>query len=189
MKTKKLLFLVLFSLFTANAFPSAALKNYTLKDQNGKALQLHDLKGSFVLVSFVYTRCPMAEMCPLTMTLNKQVYSQWQKNFSSIPLKFLIVTLDPANDTPQVMKSYGKKFGVSNQAFVLATGEEQVVADFSAEFNAIGFPTNGLISHNSRSVLVSPDLIPLKDYKDNEWKPETLLKDLLEFSSKSQKKS
>ena len=175
-------FLTVMCFFPAISDPK--LKNYTLQNQSGKAFQLYDMTGNYLLVSFVYTRCPMPKMCPLTMSLNRRVYRLWKKNSPTVPLKFLVVTLDPSNDTATTMKKYGSKFGLTDSAFILATGSEQTISDFSSEFNALGFPSNGLIAHNSKTVLVSPDLIPLKDYKDNEWKPEDVIKDLKAFSSK-----
>jgi protein SCO1/2 len=175
--------------FSISTLAQPNLKNYSFKDSQGRNAQLHDIKGSFLFISFIYTRCPVAEMCPLTMTLNKQLFKSWKRKAASIPLKFLIVTLDPSNDTPATLKAFGEKFGVDSNAFLLLTGEDQTISDFASEFNALGFPSSGLVSHNSRSVLVSPELVPLKDYKENEWKPETVLKDLVDFHSKQQKKS
>ena len=187
--TRFLFFLGLVCLASTSTFSANPIKNYTFKDQSGKSVQLNDFKGHYLFVSFVYTRCPIAKMCPLTMTLNKQVFKIWQQKSPSIPLKFLVVTLDPVNDTPSVMNSFGARYGLDTKSFLLITGEEQTISDFCAEFNALGFPSNGLISHNSRSVLVGPDLVPLKDYNENEWKPETVIKDLLDFASKTHKKS
>lgn len=185
-------FLSLLGLVFFISFPVQAqtpIKNYPFKNQNGVAFQLHDIKGNYLFISFVYTRCPVAQMCPLTMTLNKAIFNFWKKTSPAVPLKFLVVTLDPSNDTPTTLKSYGNRFGLDWNSFILATGEEQTISDFSAEFNAIGFPSNGLVSHNSRSILMDPNFIPLKDYKENEWNAESVIKDLLQFESKRQKKS
>jgi len=161
---------------------TSPIKDYSLKNQNSKAFQLHDMKGNFVLVSFIYTRCPMPKMCPLTMSLNKQVFKLWRKTAPKTPLKFLIVTLDPQSDTPDRLKEYGQSFGMTDPAFILATGSDQTISDLSSEFNALGFPSGGLISHNSKTVLLGPDMVALKDYKDNEWKPEEVWKDINQFS-------
>ncbi len=188
----KQVFLALIGLFiltTASAYSDTPLKNYTLQNQEGKPFQLNDIKGSSVLVSFIYTRCPMPNMCPLTMSLNKRVFALWKKKAPSTPLKFLIVTLDPSHDSASTMKAYSQKYGMTDPAFILATGTEQTISNFSSEFNALGFPSNGLISHNSRSVLLGPNLSPIKDYKDNEWKPEDVLNDLKSFSEKKDEKS
>ncbi len=182
-----LIFCISLCSFFARA--EAPLKNYTLKDQNGKSFQLTDLKGSYLFVSFIYTRCPLPKMCPLTMSLNRRLFTAWKKSASTVPLKFLIVTLDPNQDSPSVLKRYGKKFNLNEAYFTLATGPDQVLSDFSAEFNAIGLPSNGLMAHNSKSVLLGPLLTPLKDYKENEWAPEEVIKDLLSFHANKEKKT
>ena len=183
--------LVLISVFTLFSQPLSAnpINNYSLQSQDGKSFQLHDIKGNYVVASFVYTRCPMPKMCPLTMSLNKRVFELWKKDNSQIPLKFLIVTLDPEHDTPQRLKDYSKSHGVDNSAFILATGTEKVIDDLSAEFNAIGFPSGGLISHNSKTVLIGPDMTALKDYKDNEWKPQDVWSDIQRLYNNRDKKS
>jgi protein SCO1 len=182
------LYAMLVVLFANPAFCETPLKNFTLTSQNGKSLEIASLKGNYLFISFIYTRCPMPKMCPLTINLNKQVYALWKKKSPSIPLKFLIVTLDPTHDSPAVLSTYGKKMGLPSEHFSLLTGSEQVVSDFSSEFNAVGFPSEGLVAHNSKSVLVDPNLIPLKDYKDNEWKPKDVIEDILKNEENRGKK-
>ena len=165
------------------------MTNHPLTDQNQKSFQLYDFKGNYVLVSFIYTRCPMPNMCPLTMTLNKQIYKLLKSRSPKIPVRFLIVTLDPEHDTPIKLKEYAKTHGATDSAFVLATGTPQTIDAFSSELNALGFPSNGLISHNSKTVLLAPDLSFLKDYKDNEWKPEDVWKDIKQLSDPKRKTS
>lgn len=152
--------------------------NYQLVNQEGKPFQLYDLKGQFVLVSWVYSRCPMPKMCPLTMTLSNQLVRKWKeaKDLKDKPLQILAVTLDPAYDTPPVLKKFGQQHHVDFKRFTLATGVPKTLDSFAAEFNVIGFPSDGMISHNMKNVLIGPDLVPLAEYKENEWKPEDVLK-------------
>ena len=165
-------------LFVGGLAFAAPLTNRPFVNQDGKPFQLHDLKGNYVFVSFVFTRCPLPSMCPLTMTLNKQLYSEWKKTKKAPPLKFLVVTLDPAFDTPAVLRGYAKARGVNNKDFTLATGNATVLSDFAGEFNVIGMPAGGTISHNLKSILLAPDLSVLQEYKDNEFSPSQVLKDI-----------
>lgn len=182
-----LLTLFLF-LYSVEGLANTPLKDYKLKNQTGKVFQLSELKDDYLFVSFIYTRCPVPNMCPLTMSLNRRVFRLWKKLTPKIPLRFLIVTLDPSHDSPSVMNAFRKRQGLTNPEFVFATGDEQTLSDFSAEFNALGLPSGEMIAHNSKSVLVGPGLLPLKNYKDNEWKPEEVLKDLQNLHDKGSKK-
>lgn len=154
-------------------------------DQNNRAFSVHALKGSYVLVSFVFTSCPMPKMCPLTMRLNKKVQTLWKKEFSA-PLKLLVVTLDPEGDTPEKLKTYGNKFQLDEKDTFLITGSPQALSDFGSAFNVAGWPSGNTTVHNLKTILVGPNLEELKQYKENEWTPETLIKDARKFIGKIQ---
>lgn len=147
-----------------------------LIDQNGRAFKFHDLKGNYVFVSFLFTRCPNVKMCPMTVKLNKRLEKAARE--AKIPLKFLFVTLDPKADNPKVLKSYEKANALDPKTYTLATGDEKVLETFAANWNVIGVPENGTINHNAKSALLAPDLSDVKMYKDNEWTPEAVLSDL-----------
>ncbi len=171
-------FFILLALVGSTLF-SDVLPNAQFVTSQNKPLQFYDLKGNYLFVSFVYTRCPIAKMCPLTMTLNKQV---WRKVKTALPkakMKFLIVTLDPEVDSPGVLKSYAKKWKLNEADFILTTGSAQVLSDFASQFNVIGFTNpDGTVSHNLKSVLISPELSELKQYKENEWKAIDVVEEL-----------
>src|SRR5688500_17199954 len=79
-------FALAFLLFQS-AFAAMPVKNFPLVDQNGKPFQLHDLKGQSVFVSFVFTRCPLPTMCPLTVTRNKELFQKWKQAKSTKPVR------------------------------------------------------------------------------------------------------
>lgn len=164
-----------FLLLSAAVFGSQ-LPNLEAVDQNGKPFKLHSLKGNYLLVSFVFTSCPMPKMCPLTMRLNKQTQALWKKEIPA-PLHLLIVTLDPEGDTPEALKKYGIKHGLEMEKTSLITGNAQALSDFGSFFNVAGWPSGNTTVHNLKTILVSPELEELKQYKENEWSPEQVLKD------------
>lgn len=112
MNRLKYALLTLSLLAAPSLFAADPIKNFPLVNQEGKPFQLHDFKGKSVFVSFVFTRCPLPNMCPLTITRNKQIYRKWKESKSKVPLHFLIVTLDPAFDTPQVLKGFADRKSV-----------------------------------------------------------------------------
>jgi protein SCO1/2 len=165
----------------ATAF-AAPVKNFPLVNQEGRPFQLHDLKGSYVLVTFVYSRCPLPKMCPLSLKLTRQVLEAWKKDpqLKGKKLIALAVTLDPDNDTPAALKAYGKRFSITLPQGIMATGDAKVLAELAGEFNVLGFPEKGSIAHNSKHILLDPSLEPVKEFKDNEWK----ISDVLEAATK-----
>ncbi len=170
------LFLLLF--VSAALFAAEPVKNFALVNQEGKPFQLYDLKGKYVMVTFVYSRCPMPKMCPLTMKMSKDLVKKWKAAKEPFPFQVLAVTLDPAYDTPAVLKKYGDQHHVDFKHFTLATGSQQVLSDMASEFNVIGIPEEGLIAHNMKNVLLDPQMKEIKVYKENEWTPDQAFKDL-----------
>src|SRR4029453_2994535 len=76
--------------------------DFTLVNQDGKRLRFHEYQGSAVLVTFIFTRCPLPDYCPL-MTDN---FSEVLTALKSEPEKYvkthlLSITLDPEYDSPK----------------------------------------------------------------------------------------
>jgi cytochrome oxidase Cu insertion factor (SCO1/SenC/PrrC family) len=166
----------------ANADEAKPIPNFKLVDQENRPFQLHDLKGHYVLLSFVYTRCPMADMCPRTLSLMKDLIAKskeqpgWKQ--SGFPLKVLAVTLDPSYDTPEIMKSYAESQGLTFDKFTFATGQPKDLVDLESHFNVLGIEGQGSVSHTMKAVLLSPLMVPLREYKDNDWTPGIVLNDM-----------
>lgn len=171
------IFTCLASLAFANPEPSKP-KNFPLVNQDGKPFQFGDLKGKYTFVSFIFTRCPLPKMCPLTVTRVKELQRKWKAAPGNKPLQFLFVTLDPDFDTAGVLKKFAKDRRLDLSHTILATGNPQVLSDLASEFNVMGVPSGGTIAHNMKSILLGPDLAELKQYKDNEWTAEQVLNDL-----------
>ncbi len=171
-----ILFLSLSRLASADPQP---LPEFQLVDQDGKEFKLHSLKGNYVLMSFIYTRCPMPDMCPLTIKLSRDLLQQWKAQSSLVkkgfPLKLLGVTLEPTFDTPAILKKYMKDQDLDPQYFTFVTGDPQALSDLASEFNVIGVPSGGTIAHNVKTELLSPLMVPLEEYKDNQWTPDQVL--------------
>lgn len=111
----------------------------------------------------------------------------WKKELGA-PLNLLIVTLDPVGDTPSVLKKYGARFSLDEKTTFLVTGDPQHLSDFGSAFNVAGWPSGNTTVHNLKVILVSPELEELKQYKENEWTPEQLIKDAKIFLRQAQTK-
>ncbi|ADW68764.1 SCO family protein [Granulicella tundricola] len=82
--------------------------DFKLLNQSGKTVHLAQFKGKVLLLTFIYTRCPMADFCPRMsenfaeidrgLAKDKDVYAKTH---------LLSVSFDPAYDTPKVLRSYG----------------------------------------------------------------------------------
>lgn len=156
----------------------AAFVSLELVDQDGKPFQLKNLKGKYIFLSFIYTSCPIHDMCPKTMKLNARLLKKWGETKQRFPLHLLIVTLDPKKDNPSELKRYAQSYSLDPNHVTLVTGEAPKLSDFAAEFNVVGIPDKGMISHNIRNILLDPGFKEIKKFDENAWTPEDVLSEI-----------
>ena len=125
-------------------------KDFELTDHNGQARHLADFAGKIVVVFFGYTQCP--DFCPTTMTELLEVKKALGKDGER--LQVLFVTVDPARDTPEVLKAYTANF---DPAFLgLYTTPDKLAAltkDFKAYYKKVEgkTPTSYTMDHSAGS--------------------------------------
>ncbi len=164
--------------------PGAAFPDFALTNQAGKQITLHQYRGRALLLTFIYTRCPLPDYCT-RMSTN---FAALARALNSDPdlSKFthlLSVTLDPAYDTPKVLRSYGaahtEKYEQETfEQWELATGQPAEIKRV-ATFCGLTYMQEGeQIIHALRTALIGPDGQLIKIYRGNEWTPEDVLNDL-----------
>ena len=127
-------------------------KGFALTDHTGKPRTLADFKGKVVVMFFGFAQCP--DVCPTTMAEMTQVKQQLGKDADKLAVLF--VTVDPARDTPEVMKAYMAAF---DPAFVaLIPTEEQLAAlakDFKVYYKKVEgkTPTSYSMEHSAASYI------------------------------------
>jgi len=98
----------------------------SLTDHTGKPFSLKNLRGQPTLVFFGFTHCP--DVCPTTLAQLAQV-----KKAAALPdLRVLLVSVDPARDTPESLSQYVHAF---DPTFVGVTGTEQAITDLTKSFS------------------------------------------------------
>jgi protein SCO1/2 len=120
-------------------------------DQFGHPFALSDYLGDKVVLAFIYTRCRDPRMCPL-ISAN---FHSLQRLIGNGGYHLVEITLDPAYDTPPVLRRYAALFGADPRRWTLGTGDPRAVLDFAARFAIEPFPDPrvGLI-HTERTVLI-----------------------------------
>lgn len=84
-------------------------KDFALTDHHGQARTMADFKGKIVVIFFGYTQCP--DVCPTSMTELSEVKKLLGSDGDK--LQGLFVTVDPARDTPELLKAYMANFDPS----------------------------------------------------------------------------
>jgi len=109
-----------------SALPSDAAPPFRLTDQAGHPLSLGDLRGKVVLLDFVYTHCPGP--CPILTGLHADLQRSLGRDLGE-RVRFVSITLDPAQDTPEVLAAYARARGADLATWAFLTGPSAEVAD------------------------------------------------------------
>ncbi len=160
--------------------PGAEVPEVKLVNQDGKPVRTSQYRGRALLVTFIYTRCPFADQCPL-MSAN---FAQLNGQLASDPAlragtRLLSVTLDPEYDKPEVLRAYGSTYaGGRFDNWDFATGDPVEIRKLAQSFGLAYKAENGQVVHSLRTALVSTEGRLVKIYRGNEWKPADVLNDL-----------
>lgn len=161
---------------------SDEVPNYVLKNQDGKEIRIKDYRGKALLLTFIYTRCPLPEYCTL-MSNNFAVVERQLQQTPDVYAKthLLSVSIDPNYDTPQVLRSYGAAHTERYEEetfkhWEFASGEQ--VKDMAQFFGLRYFAENDQITHGLKTAIIKPDGKVAKVYTGNEWKPEDAVNEL-----------
>jgi protein SCO1/2 len=162
--------------------------NYKLRNQNDREIRIHNYRGKTLLLTFIYTRCPVPEYC----TLMSNNFVQVDRELGRDPELYgkthlLSISIDPGYDTPEVLRSYGSAHTerYQDETFAhweFATGTTEQVKDIAEFFGLRYFPEKGEIIHGLRTVIVGPDGKVAKIYSGNDWKPADVVADIKKSS-------
>jgi protein SCO1/2 len=105
------------------------------------------------MLNFIYSRCPVANMCPLSTS--KMMETQRLARREGIPnIEFVSITLDPAHDTPGVLRDYADQRGIDTANFSFLTGPEPAIRDLLAQFGVIAQFKGDILDHTLATLLI-----------------------------------
>ena len=127
------------------------LPDFQLTAQSGSTVRNADLRGKVVAVDFIYTRCPLPDVCP-RLSAN---FAALERRFdqAGANLVLLSVTVDPDFDTPAVLAGYARRWS-AGPGWLFLTGE---VAPLAAALGEIYWADEGSIGHNSTTSIIGRD--------------------------------
>ena len=161
--------------------PGQPVKDASLVDQDDKPRSFSTFKGHRLAVTFIYTRCPLPDFCPL---MDKH-FAAIQKTIQSTPaladVRLLTVTLDPAFDRPAILKAYARRREADPAVWTFLTGDPREVNSFATQFGLYveHNPENAIdITHNLRTAVIDPEGRLVTVHSGNSWTPAELVADL-----------
>ncbi len=144
-----------------------------LINQDSKKVELGQFRGKAVLLTFIYTRCPLPDYCPLITSHFAAIERRLKKDPAAYQKTHLLsISIDPEYDQPPVLKKYALAYlenpaGLAHWDFVTcAPGDLKKLA---GEFGLFYLPDGNTVAHSMSTVLISPAGTIVKEWKDNEW--------------------
>lgn len=129
------------------------LPDFTLLDQHGTRRSLRGLNGQVVVVTFIYTRCPLPDYCP-RMMLNFREISQRLHDRMGSGVTLLTITFDPRYDTTEVLDRYARFYGVAGPGWYLLTGSPEEIQRVTEAFGIEFWPEEGMFTHTLQTAVI-----------------------------------
>ena len=123
---------------------------FELTDQDGRSFGTQQLLGKIWIADFIYTTCPGP--CPMISSR----MSETQKPLRNTDVRLVSFSVDPAHDTPTVLRSYAEKLGAQPERWTFLTGDKGTIGRLSRDgFKlAVGADDSGQPIHSTRVILV-----------------------------------
>jgi protein SCO1/2 len=159
----------------------AAVPDFALTDQSNRTVHLSDFHGRVIAIDFIYTRCPLPDVCPRLSANFASVARRLIAPTSSRDIQLLSITIDPQYDTPAVLTEYAHRYGADGQSWRFLTGSFDQIRDVAGIFGLVYWPEEGSITHTVATAVIGRDgrLAALID--GSSYRPEQL-RDLIEHT-------
>lgn len=150
-------------------------------NQDGQPTNLNMFRGSALIVTFIYTKCPMPTFCPLMDRHFATIQSKLKESHNDLKVHLLSVSFDPVTDTPPVLKKHAQGLGADPRLWTFVTGDRDEIDQWASRFGvSVSRALNDQrdITHNLRTVIIDRQGNLVQAYTGNEWSPEQLLADV-----------
>jgi protein SCO1/2 len=147
------------------------LPEFQLVDSQGRRITRATFAGKPLLITFIFTRCPIPNFCPL-MTNN---FREIQQALAEAPdrqanVQLLSISFDSAFDTPEVLAQYAALHTRDSDQWRFATGSAEETQRLTQAFSVTVQTENGLFNHGLATVLVTADGVIRRIWRGNGWK-------------------
>lgn len=146
----------------------------TLTNQEGTDIRIGDFRGKTLVLTFIYTRCPLPNYCPLMSKRFESLQPKLREQFDEA-VHLLSVSFDPEYDTPKVLREYARRYTDRLDTWTFATGDSTEIARITDRFGIFTKKEGGQITHNLRTVVIGPDGVIRRLFHGNSWVPEDVM--------------
>ncbi len=160
--------------------PGQEVPDFRFTTQDGKEVKLSDERGKVVVLTFIYTRCPLPDFCPAM----DRKFADLAAKLEAVPeraaqVKLLSVSFDPEHDTPKVLAEHARVQGARPPLWTFAVATHPELYKVMAPLGLAYGPTGKEIVHNLTTAVIDRDgrLVRLESGKG--WTTSDLLKTIV----------
>ena len=157
------------------------ISDVNLVDINDGDIYLSSLNKKFKFISFIFTRCPIPNMCPAVVIKNGVLANNFRRNKD---IELIMVSFDYIYDSPEILKEfYGESINKYENWRVWSS--QNKISDLYTLSSEIGCQFWGIeennIGHNLRSALIGPNMELLKVWEGDEWLAKNVTRDIKDY--------
>jgi len=130
------------------------LPDFALYDQTGAVVSATRFRGKQIVLNFIFTRCPVATMCPAA-TERMIALQAGARKAGVANLELVSITLDPEYDTPGVLSDYALAYRIDTSNFSFLTGPESAIKDLLTQFGVIAQFDGSILQHTLTTLLIN----------------------------------
>ena len=157
------------------------LSSTIFTDYNNQSFHISSDSNKFKFITFIFSKCPMPNMCPALIFKQQYLANQFQDNSN---IEFITISFDYIYDTPEILKGKYEQItnrynnwhilsSFSNMNDLMIISKQSMFSFWGVEDNDIG--------HNMRTLLVGPDMRILKNFDGMDWLPKDAKESINEF--------
>lgn len=155
--------------------PGDAVPAFQLLDERGAPLTAGSLRGHATVLTFIFTRCPVPEFCPLLGKKFQDLQNALARGADE-RTRLLSITIDPDHDRPEVLRDYAASLGADPQRWTFATGAPDEIRKLQQQFAVHAEPNSaGSLDHTLATALVDAQGRVVEIWRGNAWQPAEIL--------------
>lgn len=135
--------------------PGEPVPDFSMTTAAGKALKLSDLRGKVVVLTFIYTRCPLPDYCPMVDRKFHELAELLEpKPAFREGVRLLSVSFDPEHDTPEALARHASRLGAKPPLWTYAVASHDELAKVADRLGLVYGPMQKQIIHNLSVALI-----------------------------------
>ena len=143
-----------------------AVPAFSLTTHEGRTFTDDDLRGRVTALTFIFTRCPVPDYCPLMSRRFQQLQRELDRDATLRDVRLISITLDPTFDTPSILAAYGAALGARSERWQFLTGD---VARLTEAFSVHTERNGVLLEHTLATAVIDPNGRILDIWRGNGW--------------------